>query len=103
MATSGVVEIKLTLSTVRQASAFLAFLEANEAEAHISARAFTEHVQGEPSPSPEVYAAEAVLLRGGLRVHEPIHQSEAGVALHQLLGGSLLTSRQSLEVRTRGC
>ena len=89
MATSGVVEIKLTLSTVRQASAFLAFLEANEAEAHISARAFTEHVKGAPPPSSEVYAAEDVLLRGGLRVCEPIQQSEAGVAFNRTFGLSL--------------
>jgi len=102
MAANGTVEIKLTLSTIRQASAFLAFLEANGAEAHISARARSEYVKGEPDPSPEVYAAERVLQRGGLRIIEPVQQSEAGVAMHHLLGGGLLTSRQRLEVRTVG-
>jgi hypothetical protein len=83
---NGTIEIKLTLSTIRQASAFLAFMEA----------------KGEPAPSPEVYAAERVLQRGGLRVYEPLQQSEGGAAVHQMLGGAMLTSRQRLEVRTVG-
>lgn len=99
---NGTIEIKLTLSTIRQASAFLAFMEANGIDAHISARARSEYVKGEPAPSPEVYAAERVLQRGGLRVYEPLQQSEGGAAVHQMLGGAMLTSRQRLEVRTVG-
>ena len=85
----GVVEIKLTLSTVRQASAFLAFLEANGVDAHISARAQIEYIQGQPPPSSEVFAAEDILQRGGLRTIEPVNQSEAAVAFNRTFGLSL--------------